>query len=574
VLAANTGLIVVKAVPTDGHDVHSVIDGFKAWEVDVGMELSYTGHYAILNPDLTGANVGRTGNAAETGIQYGSNTFDMVVNGAKISNFYNGIDLSRADTTGQIPASQDNYVFIDVATNKITNNAINNLDLTTDRVLTAAQLTTGPATLNINPLPVWDWTTHSLSLTGTKTDSLGTTNYVLGDESFTIGTGEMSGLLTQQGYYTTDDGRKIVILQEYYSDRATGEIFKTGIPIQIADNVPLVSTWWLPGGSAVSLGRIDLNAAAPITSPDSASTTEGKSVVINVLANDVDPNGLKMFVDGVTQTIQGTVKNNLDGTLTYTPENGFVGTETFKYWATDHNGKFTQQYVTVTVSPGDGTNVAGTTAAVGAVTSPAGTSNQAVSQNPQELPLSVSQNANGSNLQVQAGGGVGTANANFPNNQTVSQNQELPLPVSQNANGSNLQVQAGGSVGTANPNSSNNETALASSVGATIEPNAPNPQPTADSAVPPFGHIASINQTPRIPESFLGQQLLASDNAIGDNPQVTDSMHHASIALFRQYAAAGFLGNEGAGTIATGSSPEMATTNGWLLSSPHQNRSA
>ena len=84
--------------------------------------------------------------------------------------------------------------------------------------------------------------------------------------------------------------------------------------------------------------------------------TQGQSVTINVLANDFDPNGLKMYVDGVTQTVQGTVKDNGDGTLTYTPEDDFVGSETFKCWVTDHNGKFTQQYVTVTVNADPGSN--------------------------------------------------------------------------------------------------------------------------------------------------------------------------------------------------------------------------
>ena len=90
--------------------------------------------------------------------------------------------------------------------------------------------------------------------------------------------------------------------------------------------------------------------------PTASPTTQGQSVTINVLANDFDPNGLKMYVDGVTQTIQGTVKDNGDGTLTYTPEADFVGSETFKCWVTDHNGKFTQQYVTVTVNADPGSN--------------------------------------------------------------------------------------------------------------------------------------------------------------------------------------------------------------------------
>src|SRR5260221_1209660 len=101
----------------------------------------------------------------------------------------------------------------------------------------------------------------------------------------------MAGLLTHQGYYTTDDGRRIVVVEEYYADRATGEIFKTSVPIQIADNVPVVQTpWFLPDGDAISLGSIDLNAPAPTAHADAASTTTGTSVVIDVLHNDVDPN--------------------------------------------------------------------------------------------------------------------------------------------------------------------------------------------------------------------------------------------------------------------------------------------
>jgi VCBS repeat-containing protein len=162
----------------------------------------------------------------------------------------------------------------------------------------------------------------------------------------------MAGLLSNQGYYTTDDGRKIVIVEEYYADRATGEMFKTGIPIQLADDVPLLQSQWFGLGhdaDAISLGRIDLNAAAPIATPDLASSPMGKSVVIDVLANDVDPNGLRMTIDGVTQPAHGTVKENSDGTLTYSPDSDFSGTETFKYWATDHNGKFSGQTVTVKV---------------------------------------------------------------------------------------------------------------------------------------------------------------------------------------------------------------------------------
>ena len=55
VLAANTGLIVVKAVPADGHDVRSVIDGFKAWEVAQRHRFKLHRSLYHSNADLTGA---------------------------------------------------------------------------------------------------------------------------------------------------------------------------------------------------------------------------------------------------------------------------------------------------------------------------------------------------------------------------------------------------------------------------------------------------------------------------------------------------------------------------------------
>ena len=73
-----------------------------------------------------------------------------------------------------------------------------------------------------------------------------------------------------------------------------------------------------------------------------------------------------------------------------------------------------------------------------------------------------------------------------------------------------------------------------------------------------------------ITASFSEQPLLASDDAGSVSSHVMDSIHHASVALFRQYSAAGFHGDDGAGTTVTGSSPEMAMTKGWLISSPHQ----
>ena len=359
VFASGYGFIVIKANPYQEHDVRSVIDGFKAWETGVGMNLQYTAHYTILNSDFVGP--ANAGNAI--GIELGANTYDIVLDDDSFSNLKNGVVLDKDGSIASIVQNGNfGYVFIDLQTQNITGAAIANLDLNHDRVLSSSQLSSGPATLHLNVswdnIPVWNFTWPTgpkVVLSGTKTDSLGTVSYTMSGETFVIAEQQMQGLLTNQGYYTTDDGRKIVVLEEYYADRVTGEIFKTSFPIQIADIALVPGPNWLNDAPAKSLGRIDLNAVAPVAHADSASTSSAKSVMIDVLGNDVDPSGLAMTVDGITQPTHGTVAKNSDGTLTYTPDSEFTGVEKFKYWVTDQNAKFAEATVTVQVSASEET---------------------------------------------------------------------------------------------------------------------------------------------------------------------------------------------------------------------------
>lgn len=59
------------------------------------------------------------------------------------------------------------------------------------------------------------------------------------------------------------------------------------------------------------------------------------SAVIDVLANDSDDEGDQIRVASFTQPLNGTVTQNADGTLTYTPEAGFTGVDTFTYSIAD-----------------------------------------------------------------------------------------------------------------------------------------------------------------------------------------------------------------------------------------------
>jgi uncharacterized repeat protein (TIGR01451 family) len=105
---------------------------------------------------------------------------------------------------------------------------------------------------------------------------------------------------------------------------------------------------------ALASGRITVTVraagAAPKADDDIAGTVVGKAVVVDVLVGDTDPDGDRLTVIGATRPRHGTVLIGPDGTVTYTPEAGFAGTDTFTYTVTDGNGHTDTATVTVTVA--------------------------------------------------------------------------------------------------------------------------------------------------------------------------------------------------------------------------------
>ena len=64
---------------------------------------------------------------------------------------------------------------------------------------------------------------------------------------------------------------------------------------------------------------------APVAIDDSATTPEDTAVVIDLLANDTDAEGDSLSIQGIAQPTNGTVVDNGDGTVTYTPDPGYNG---------------------------------------------------------------------------------------------------------------------------------------------------------------------------------------------------------------------------------------------------------
>ena len=93
----------------------------------------------------------------------------------------------------------------------------------------------------------------------------------------------------------------------------------------------------------------DLNRA-PVAVDNNTSTLHDTEVSVDVLANDSDADGDTLTVDSVSTPANGTVVVNVDNTVTYTPDAGFVGTDSFTYSNADGFGGFATATVTVDVT--------------------------------------------------------------------------------------------------------------------------------------------------------------------------------------------------------------------------------
>ncbi len=103
------------------------------------------------------------------------------------------------------------------------------------------------------------------------------------------------------------------------------------------------------GSSSATLIITVVANESPVTTPDSASTNTGQTVVINVLANDTDAENDALSVIAVTAE-KGTVVFNTDHSLTYVSNSNFVGVDTITYRISDALGAEAVETVNVSVN--------------------------------------------------------------------------------------------------------------------------------------------------------------------------------------------------------------------------------
>ncbi len=96
--------------------------------------------------------------------------------------------------------------------------------------------------------------------------------------------------------------------------------------------------------------------AAPSADDDTATTGTNTPVDIDVLDGDTDPDGDTLTPVIADQPTNGAAQVNDDGTVTYTPADGFKGVDSFTYRASD--GDLTSNLATVTITVANAAPVA------------------------------------------------------------------------------------------------------------------------------------------------------------------------------------------------------------------------
>ncbi|MFM2477038.1 Ig-like domain-containing protein [Celerinatantimonas sp. MCCC 1A17872] len=177
------------------------------------------------------------------------------------------------------------------------------------------------------------------------------------------------------------------------------------------------------GATTTATIAITVNAVndAPIAADDIATTNEDTAVTMNVLDNDTDPDGDSLTITQATAS-SGTVQINADGTLTYTPNNNFYGSDTINYTITDANGATSTATVAITVNPVNDTPDGIDDSAITAEDTPVTIDVLANDTDVENDELSVTHvSAANGNVVINADGTITyTPNTNFNGNDTIS----------------------------------------------------------------------------------------------------------------------------------------------------------
>jgi VCBS repeat-containing protein len=129
-------------------------------------------------------------------------------------------------------------------------------------------------------------------------------------------------------------------------DRVTGDIFVADgsqLNFEATPSYTLQINGTNASGTStpisVTIKLTDVNESAPVALADTYTTAQNTTLAVTsaqgVLKNDTDADGNTLAATLVTNVTSGTLTLNGDGSFNYVPNNGFSGTDSFTYRASD-----------------------------------------------------------------------------------------------------------------------------------------------------------------------------------------------------------------------------------------------
>lgn len=151
-----------------------------------------------------------------------------------------------------------------------------------------------------------------------------------------------TGTFTQFPFIAAGYSASTPVLGEYGFTQVDVTPTQLVVKYIAADNGAILDQFFIttPGGGNQS----------PVAVNDSATTNEDTAVIVSVLTNDSDPESNPLTVQSVTQGSKGSVTNNGDGTVTYSPSANANGSDSFSYTISDGNGGTATATVSLTIN--------------------------------------------------------------------------------------------------------------------------------------------------------------------------------------------------------------------------------